>query len=88
MASTGDLSGKDDAAEGGGSNETEQLEATIASLTKQNTKLKNELRFTTETERWAGLLDTSAIACRDEMLFTYMCTGGHLESISQTFREI
>ena len=32
-----------------------ELEATVASLTKQNTKLKNELRFTTETERWAGL---------------------------------
>lgn len=35
---------------------TSELEATIASLTKQNSKLKNELKFTTETERWVGLV--------------------------------
>ncbi len=34
---------------------TKELEATVVSLTKQNNKLKNELRFTTETERWADL---------------------------------
>ena len=33
-----------------------ELEAQVASLTKQNTKLKNELRFTTDSERWVGLL--------------------------------
>lgn len=32
-----------------------ELEATVASLTKQNNKLKNELKFTVESERWAGL---------------------------------
>lgn len=52
LASTGDLCGKDSEEE---RDRVEQLEATLALLTKQNTKLKNELRFTTETERWAGL---------------------------------
>lgn len=56
VASTGDLCGEESAEERDESSQVEQLEATIASLKKKNTKLKNELRFTTETERWAGLL--------------------------------
>lgn len=40
----------------GTQDKTSELEATVASLTKQNSKLKNELKFTTETERWVGLV--------------------------------
>ena len=31
-----------------------ELESVVSSLTKQNTTLKNELKFNRETERWAG----------------------------------
>ena len=37
------------------SDKIKELEEQVASLTKQNSKLKNELKFTTETERWAEL---------------------------------
>lgn len=37
-----------------------RLEAEVASLTKQNARLKNELKFTTDTERWAGLTQFSS----------------------------
>jgi hypothetical protein len=62
LASTGDLSGRESAVEEDCSR-VEELEAAVASLTKQNTKLKNELRFTTETERWAGLLAVWKFIC-------------------------
>ncbi len=31
-----------------------ELESAVSSLTKQNTSLKNELKFNMDTERWAG----------------------------------
>lgn len=40
----------------GGQDRVVEPEAVIASLTKQNNKLKNELKFTKETERWAWLI--------------------------------
>lgn len=37
-------------------NRIKELEASVESLTKQNSKLKNELKFTKDTERWVGHL--------------------------------
>ncbi len=34
-----------------GTDRIKELEEQVASLTKQNSKLKNELKFTTDTER-------------------------------------
>lgn len=83
LASTGDLSKEEeDVQVGEEGSEIELLKTTVATLTKQNTKLKNELRFITETERWAGLLGLQSC-----VYMTAYCTEGHPEGILQTFRE-
>ena len=62
-----------------------ELEASVASLSKQNTKLKNELKFTTETERWAGHV---GVLCLAHFLFVSAKRRASGEYIASLQREI